>query len=108
MPETEPGVFSAEFQTTLPGVYRVLIHAEGRSRGGLPFTREHLLTAAVFRGGDNPLPTNIDLGGRPVICDLLPCLLEQDGVRKALERQGIDPESVRKCLERVCRSPAPR
>ena len=106
--ETEPGVFSAEFQTTLPGVYRMLIHAEGRSRRGLPFTREQLLTAAVFRGGDNPLPTNIDLGGRLVICDLLPCLLEQDGVRKALERQGIDPELVRKCLERVCRSPAPR
>jgi murein tripeptide amidase MpaA len=108
MPETELGVFSAEFQTTLPGVYRVLIHAEGRSRRGLPFTREQLLTAAVFRGGDNPLPTNIDLGGHPAFCDLLPCLLEQEGVRKALERQGIDPESVRKCLKRVCRSPAPR
>ena len=86
----------------------MLIRAEGRSRRGLLFTREQLLTAAVFRGGDHPLPTDIDLGARPVFCDLLPCLLEQDGIRKALERQGIDPWSVRKCLELVCRTSVPR
>jgi hypothetical protein len=108
MPETEPGIFSVDYQTTMPGVYRVLVRAEGRSRRGLPFTREQLRTAAVFRGGDNPLPTDIDHNGRPLFCDLLLCLLEQAEIRAALERQRIDPDVIRKCLELVCRTSVSR
>jgi hypothetical protein len=104
MPESDPGVFSTDFHTTLPGVYRVLIRAEGRSRRGLRFTREQQLTGAVFRGGDAPLPTDVDLkGGNATACDLLHCLLEQAGIRKLLEREQMDPESLRHCLNLFCK-----
>ena len=36
------------------GAHRFVVHAEGRTSGGDPFTRETLVTAGVWRGGDKP------------------------------------------------------
>jgi hypothetical protein len=46
--QTEEGRFSAELNTTLPGVYYVRVRCSGRSRLGYPFEREQSLTAAVW------------------------------------------------------------
>jgi hypothetical protein len=56
---TSPGEFSGAFATTTPGVYRLRVRARGRTRTGLPFTRERLATAAVWYGDQ------VDGGRRP-------------------------------------------
>ena len=53
---TDLGSGSYEFSWPLarPGSYRFLVHAEGQTTGGDPFTREKVVTAGVWRGGDKP------------------------------------------------------
>jgi murein tripeptide amidase MpaA len=104
MTEIEPGMFEVTMTAGLSGLYRILVAASGRSRRGRPFTREQLLTAAVFRGGDNPLPGDRDLGQRDEDwCALIHCLLSLDGVRKLMAEYGIAPEALKKCLDVYCR-----
>jgi hypothetical protein len=46
--ETAPGAFAASLAAGLPGVYKFRLLAEGGTYRGAPFTREQILTAAVF------------------------------------------------------------
>jgi hypothetical protein len=46
--ETGPGVFAVSLPADLSGVYQLRLLAEGGTYKGTPFTREQLLTAAVF------------------------------------------------------------
>lgn len=106
LPRVEPGVFEAEVSTTSPGVYRVLVRAFGTDLRGTPFTREELRTLAVWARGDDPPPVVIQPGGGEVshvdTCGLLLCLLEDDGVRRFLERHEIDPGRLARCVTRAC------
>jgi len=110
---TEPGRYSAQFIAASAGVHKLRVRARGRSRKGLPFTREQTLTAVVWRGGDSPTG-----GGRdPLIdllnerderlCELLKCLLRRGGaiepeLEKQLRAAGLDLDHIRKCLEGHC------
>lgn len=102
--EAEPGVFQAEAGTTIPGVYRVLVRAAGSDLRGVPFTREELRTIAVWARGDDPPPVVIETGQPKGLdtCALLLCLLEDDGARQLLERHGIDPDRVARCVKAAC------
>lgn len=102
--------FTATFATTTAGVYRVRIRARGTTQRGEPFTREKTLTATVWRGGDQP-GTGSTSGTadvtRPGVCELLKCLLEQEGALSEdlvarLKALGIDVSVVRKCAELIC------
>jgi hypothetical protein len=109
MPRVEPGVFETTTPAMLPGVYRFRVMAEGRTLRGRPFTREQTLTAAVWRGGDNPPPS---LKGDPNarderLCRLLLCLLRTGRMQEMLERAGVSIDEVRRCLEGYCRKPSP-
>ncbi|TCC24546.1 LodA/GoxA family CTQ-dependent oxidase [Kribbella speibonae] len=93
-----PEEFAGTFGTTLPGVYRIRVRARGRTRVGRPFTRERTLTAAVWRGGDNPPAPS----GGDSFCEWLSCLFK-DGVIdekliERLRRLGFDLDALRKCL----------
>jgi len=90
------GEFEASFRTTAPGVYRIRVRARGRTRIGRPFTRERTLTAAVWRGGDNPPPVG---GGDSCCCELLSCVLKgfDDKLIERLRRFGFDLDAIRKC-----------
>jgi hypothetical protein len=46
--ETAPGAFAASLAADLPGIYKFRLLAEGGTYRGAPFTREQILTAAVF------------------------------------------------------------
>lgn len=46
--ETQPGTFEASLTAIQAGIYRFRIQAEGATYRGTAFTREQLLTAAVF------------------------------------------------------------
>ncbi|MGB2713048.1 MAG: lysyl oxidase family protein [Vicinamibacterales bacterium] len=108
--EIEPGVFEVSFPATLSGVYPIRVLAQGSTLRAKPFTREQLLTAAVWKGGDTPPPTG---GTHPgtrdeQFCRLLECLLGQESVRRAFGSLRIDLDDVRKCLHRYCEERAPR
>ena len=106
--EVEPGVFETELTASLSGVYQFRVLANGTTLRGLPFTREHLVTGAVWQGGDQPLPTDpADPGQKEELCWLLYCLLDEETVRPELRKHlreiGLEVEAVRQCLERYCR-----
>src|SRR5260370_41920123 len=54
--EVQDGIFEVSTVATQSGVYRFHVVASGVTLRGKPFTREQLLTAAVFLGGNHPLP----------------------------------------------------
>ena len=84
--------------------FRVL--ASGSTMRGRAFTREHLLTGAVWTGGDHPPPTTTDdpQTSKDQICQLLSCLLSEKVIRpefaERLLAAGLDLNTARKCLER--------
>jgi hypothetical protein len=101
--EVDPGTFETELVAAASGTYRFDLRAEGRSLRGTPFTRERLLTGAVWHGGDDPFPTGVDdpqVG--LVLCDLARCLT-REAFAELLERFDVEPEVVLKCIERYCR-----
>ena len=107
MAKVADGIFEATMTAALSGLYRITVEAKGKTRRANPFSREHLLTAAVFRGGDAPLPGDDDLGGGDADwCEFVRCVLSQDGIGKLLDHYGIDPGALRKCLELYCRRKA--
>ena len=65
--EEPEGNFERAFVANMAGIYSCRFMAAGTTRRGKPFTREETLTAAVWRGGDNPrTPTGDENeGGRP-------------------------------------------
>jgi hypothetical protein len=94
--------YVAEIGTTVSGVYRVRIVASGGDLRGQPFTREELRTLAVWARGDDAPPVVIDPGGHGRNCELLKCLLHHDDIRAWLKRHEINPETVEKCLDKIC------
>jgi hypothetical protein len=115
--EQEDGQYTADYTTTVPGVYQFRVRGHGRTTRGEEFTREQTLTAGVWRGGDRPS----DQGGPGQVivdylrnhdarlCALLKCVLERGGVvdaelEKRLQAAGVDLTRLRKCLEAFCRS----
>ncbi len=54
--ETAPGVFEGALHAATPGVWTVLVRAQGKTFRGSPFTREQVRTVSVWRGGDRYEP----------------------------------------------------
>jgi hypothetical protein len=96
------GVYEATLTAALPGVYRFHMIATGVTFRGEPFTREQLLTGAVFPGGDQPLPTGSASGTESKLCCLLGCLLKEKCVKAFLERHLLDPDQLQHCIEKCC------
>jgi hypothetical protein len=107
LPEVEPGVFETSTTADLSGLYRFRLRAEGVTLRGVPFTRERLLSGAVWRGGNGPLPgTTIDPRQPDErLCRLLDCLLGEDSVQRYLKQQELDPQALRRCLGAYCARP---
>jgi len=105
--ETEPGVFEASTPAVMAGVYRFHVLAAGTTFRNLPFTREQLLSAAVWKGGDAPPPSSKDDPpfGRERLCGLLSCLFKTKGVREHLAGKGIDVDGLERCLKAFCDDP---
>ena len=115
---TESGSSShvADFVASGVGVHKLRVRARGRTRKGMPFTREQTLTAVVWRGGDRDAETGAGGGGRLVdvlnerdarLCELFKCLLRQGGaiepeLEKRLRAAGLDLDHIRKCLGGHC------
>jgi len=109
MSEVQPGVFEASVLAAMPGIYTFRLLVEGRTFRGLPFTREQLLTGAVWRGGDDKPPSVLDDPHKhdERLCRLMACLLGNKGIIELLRRHGIDPEQIKRCVAAYCRKPSP-
>jgi murein tripeptide amidase MpaA len=108
--EVEPGVFESTLTAVQAGIYPIRFRATGTTLRGYPFTREQLRTAAVWRGGDAPPPSDTTQPPAGVDwCRLIPCLLQDKGILTLLERNGIDAEGLRRCWKEQCqdRMPSP-
>ena len=117
MGETDPGQFTGGFTADYAGVYQVRVYARGNTFYGTRFTREQVLSAVAFKGGDAP-PSRGDGGIGGILdwlderdkrlCKLLECLTSEHVLGKEFERHlrelGVDLEALRKCLARWCQS----
>ncbi len=105
MTAVKAGNYTAEFKTTLPGVYSFRIKAEGATQGGSRFTREKTITAGAWTGGDRPpVKTPTDNDGNDRMCKFLECLLSDKVIStrlwKRLEEMGVDVKALKKCLKK--------
>jgi len=94
------GAYEASVPAVQASVYRFRIIAEGMTMRGRPFTREQTRTGAVWPGGDQPPPRPNDPGQQ--FCHFVHCLLDQKGFLEILNRKGIDPARIRRCLDEIC------
>ena len=108
LPLTEefPGAFGGEVVGGLEGVWHVRIRARGRTLGGIAFTREQLLSAAVMVGGDTS-PQQPSAGEGSLEC-LLRCLAREPGWQRWLKEHGIDSGRLRECIERCSKLDDPK
>ncbi len=105
------GVFELQTVASLAGVYEAYVKANGKTARGREFTRERIFTAAVWKGGDDPVPTTPDRdpGGddHKCLCALLRCLLSRKVLTERFEErlasEGIELDAARRCIESWCR-----
>jgi Common central domain of tyrosinase/von Willebrand factor type A domain len=102
--QTAPDVFQASANAPLPGIYPARFRASGTTRTGMAFTRDVLRTGAVWRGGDEPPPSDAtDPHGRDKdLCRLISCLEKNAGIGRLLEEHGIDAKKAFRCVQRFC------
>jgi hypothetical protein len=101
MTETQPGRFEAATVLATEGVYLVRVMASGLTFSGVPFTREQTLTAALFLGGDQPLPTTPPKQPSPLCC-IIESLTETESVIRFLDQHGLSAAEIRKAIGRCC------
>lgn len=103
------GIYVNDMVAMLAGVYPFRVLARATTLRGREVTREHLLTGAVWQGGDQPPPTGKDEPDdcKERLCELLACLLSRNVIRpdleKRLEELGLEVDGIRRCLKKWCR-----
>lgn len=106
--ETAGGRFEGSLRANVPGIYRFTITGSGLTFRGSPFTREHIVTAAVFRHGDRPDdPIPPDRSAPSELCELMTCLVSDEiatpRFAERLKGWGLDLDALRKCIAEHCR-----
>jgi len=103
------GIYVSELTAGMEGVYRFRILARATTLRDRPVTREHLLTAVVWKGGDQPPPAGepVPADRREALCEFLDCLLGERVITpelaKRLKGAGLNVEDLRRCLKQWCR-----
>lgn len=117
--EGAAGIFTASLEAQSSGVYRFHLLARGRTLRERAFTRELIVTGAVWRGGNNPPPdssSHPEGNVRDGLCELLDCLfshaIDEKRMAEQLAQWGIDLQQLKRCLSRLCnpnvQRPTPR
>jgi hypothetical protein len=98
-------VFEGALVAHMTGIYSLHVKATGTTLRKVPFTREALRTAAVWPGGNAPAPSrHTDPRARDEeLCRLLGCLLGEGALEAYLARLGVEPEVIRRCIDRFCK-----
>jgi len=105
--ENGPGVFGAALVGTQAGIYRFRVVAEGGTFRGVAFTREQLVNAAVWPGGDRP-DQPVGDGGSCDCSKLFGCLAGEKvfsrEFQERLKKDGINLDEIRRCLKESTRA----
>ncbi len=99
---------SGIYETAVPandaGIYRFVVGADGSTSRGTPFTRQQVVTGAVWRGGNQPDPTSKDPGRNGCcddgdLCRVLHCAAGaiSPKLRARLEEGGLSIDKFLKC-----------
>ena len=97
--EEEPGVHRVSLTLAQRGHYPLLVRASGQTFGGQAFTREEVRSAATWADPSVRPPAGIP-GAQ--WCDLLLCILDDNGAGRALQERGVNVDEVRACVKRFC------
>ncbi|WP_165555543.1 tyrosinase family protein [Kribbella pittospori] len=97
------GRYAANYPLTTPGQYQFVVRAVGRSPSNRAFSREKILTAGVWVGGDDPWKplTDEDRDGQEDfgrLRDVMDKLPGSAAVRDRLSRAGLDLKGLRDAL----------
>jgi hypothetical protein len=107
------GSYTTSFEADIPGVYALDVQSSGTTEqktidgviaDGFPFTRSESRTAAVWYGNNDP--TRGKGGGQDgadAILDVLTCILTGERTRQYLEKRGLDPDEIERCIREVSR-----
>jgi hypothetical protein len=106
MAQVEAGRWQLQYPATQPGVYRFRVMAMGRTVRGQRFTREQVVTGAVWRGGDTPQDDPSTHPEHDPLVELLCCVfregvIDHEALRR-LDRWGIDTKRLLACIEKLC------
>ncbi|CAG5067482.1 hypothetical protein DYBT9623_00203 [Dyadobacter sp. CECT 9623] len=102
--KTAAGIYEVAVPAAYAGVYTFRVKAKGKTSRNISYTREQVMTAAVWRGGNNPPPSHDnDPGHNPTqeaICRLLTCLNKTGGseFKANLQKMGLDLGALAKCF----------
>jgi Subtilase family/von Willebrand factor type A domain len=97
------GVGAGTYETTvtaaIPGVYRFVVSATGSTSRHTPFTRQQVVTGAVWRGGNKPPPHSGDNPTQEALCHLLNCLAHSFSpeLKGRLAKDGWSIDELLKC-----------
>ena len=104
--ETAPGVFEVAIKASHAGIYRFRLLARGGTYQGIPFTREQILTAAVFHEIKYP-PVPGGGADKNEWCRLFECLLNEKNLSREfaerLKNEGINLNGIFECIKIFCK-----
>jgi subtilisin family serine protease len=97
------GLYKANIQANDNGIYTFTVKANGKTSRNVSYTREQVVTAAVWKGGNNLPPSrNNDPNRNPTqdaICKLIDCLSKTPNkeMEEFLRKNGIDLKILTQC-----------
>ena len=97
------GVGAGAYETTvtaaIPAVYPFVVSATGSTSRHTPFTRQQVVTGAVWRGGDTPPPHSGENPTQEAFCRLLSCLARSlsPELKGQLAKDGWSIDELLKC-----------
>ncbi len=101
--KTGTGAYEAQVEANQVGIYQFTVHATGFTSRNASFTREQILTAPVWRGGNNQPPTSTNNPNsnpsQEAMCRLLHCLSKSadSNFKEWLEKQGLQIDKLLTC-----------
>jgi hypothetical protein len=101
--ENAPGVFETAVSANESGVHQIRVLATGWTHRGESFNREQLLTGVTIAGGNQPPPTTPPTDRHDAaLCQLLECLLSDEGLGAVLERNRVNRATLQRCVLGFC------
>jgi hypothetical protein len=106
--EYAPGKFKNSYSTSVPGVYQCRFKAMGYALDGKEFQREETRSVSVYKSIKDI--STLDLDGikeiikqdRERFCKLMSCIIENQALAGFMDKFGIDPQALIKCISQYC------
>jgi hypothetical protein len=95
------GIYEAKIAAEYSGTYTFTVKASGFTSHNLPFTREQVLTASVWKGGDDTPPKSSTESNpmQDAFCKILACFDKNlsGNAKERLYKEGFDIDGLLRC-----------